>query len=91
MKATDELEQPGDKVGRAPTHSDARDPDSSVTAPLLEVRNLYVNYGGIQALADVSLAVKSGEMVTLIGANGRTRWCDWASRSVPRAGGCSPG
>src|SRR5438132_13296966 len=38
--------------------------------PLLEVANLYVNYGGIQALEDVSLTVYPGEIVTLIGANG---------------------
>ena len=38
--------------------------------PLLEVDNLSVNYGGIQALQDVTLAVYPGEAVTLIGANG---------------------
>lgn len=39
-------------------------------SPLLQVENLYVNYGGIQALEDVSLSVYPGEVVTLIGANG---------------------
>jgi branched-chain amino acid transport system ATP-binding protein len=38
--------------------------------PLLEVNNLSVHYGGIQALHDVTLAVYPGEAVTLIGANG---------------------
>ena len=38
--------------------------------PLLEVRNLFVRYGGIQALRDVSLTVNAGEIVTLIGCNG---------------------
>jgi branched-chain amino acid transport system ATP-binding protein len=38
--------------------------------PLLEVNNLSVHYGGIQALQDVTLAVYPGEAVTLIGANG---------------------
>ena len=38
--------------------------------PLLEINNLSVNYGGIQALQDVTLAVYPGEAVTLIGANG---------------------
>jgi branched-chain amino acid transport system ATP-binding protein len=38
--------------------------------PLLEIRNLTVHYGGIQALHDVSLTVGTGEVVTLIGANG---------------------
>jgi branched-chain amino acid transport system ATP-binding protein len=37
---------------------------------LLELKNLFVNYGGIQALNDISLTVNNGEVVTLIGANG---------------------
>jgi branched-chain amino acid transport system ATP-binding protein len=39
-------------------------------APLLELERLHVNYGGIQALQDVSMQVYAGEVVTLIGANG---------------------
>jgi branched-chain amino acid transport system ATP-binding protein len=38
--------------------------------PLLEITDLFVNYGGIQALQAVSLEVRAGEVVTLIGANG---------------------
>lgn len=37
---------------------------------LLEIKNLFVNYGAIQALDDVNLEVNAGEVVTLIGANG---------------------
>jgi branched-chain amino acid transport system ATP-binding protein len=37
---------------------------------LLEISNLYVNYGGIQALKDISLTIHTGEVVTLIGSNG---------------------
>ncbi|MBS1972438.1 MAG: ABC transporter ATP-binding protein [Bdellovibrionales bacterium] len=37
---------------------------------MLEVKNLIVNYGGIQALKGVSLWVQPGELVALIGANG---------------------
>jgi branched-chain amino acid transport system ATP-binding protein len=37
---------------------------------LLEVTNLVARYGRITALADVSLTVEEGEIVTLIGANG---------------------
>ncbi len=37
---------------------------------LLEVRNITVAYGGIQAVRDLSLDVAEGEMVCLIGANG---------------------
>ena len=37
---------------------------------LLEVRDLFVNYGRIEAIRDVSFTVGEGEIVTLIGANG---------------------
>lgn len=37
---------------------------------MLEIINLSVNYGSIQALIDINLSVKEGEIVTLIGANG---------------------
>ena len=37
---------------------------------LLEIKDLKVNYGGIEALKGISLQVKQGEIVTLIGANG---------------------
>jgi branched-chain amino acid transport system ATP-binding protein len=40
------------------------------TTPLLEVKNLRVAYGGIQAVKGVSFDVKQGELVSLIGANG---------------------
>jgi branched-chain amino acid transport system ATP-binding protein len=38
--------------------------------PLLEVRNAAVFYGDVQALWDVSLAVRPGEFVAVIGSNG---------------------
>lgn len=38
--------------------------------PVLEVRDLTVNYGAIRALHGVSLRVKEGSIVTLIGGNG---------------------
>jgi branched-chain amino acid transport system ATP-binding protein len=37
---------------------------------LLEINNLVVRYGGIEALHGVSLAVEQGQIVTLIGCNG---------------------
>ena len=37
---------------------------------LLEIRDLKVNYGGIEALKGISFDVNEGEIVTLIGANG---------------------
>jgi branched-chain amino acid transport system ATP-binding protein len=37
---------------------------------MLEIKNLKVNYGAITALQGISLEVKQGDIVTLIGANG---------------------
>lgn len=37
---------------------------------LLEVRDAVVHYGRIQALHGVSLVVREGELVTLLGSNG---------------------
>ncbi|RSM79395.1 ABC transporter ATP-binding protein [Kibdelosporangium aridum] len=39
-------------------------------SPLLEVRNLSVAYGAIEAVRDVSFSVDEGQVVSLIGANG---------------------
>lgn len=41
-----------------------------MSQPLLQLQKLSVNYGGIQALSEVSLEVYPGEVVCLIGANG---------------------
>lgn len=38
--------------------------------PLLEINNLVVRYGAIEALHGVSLSVEQGQIVTLIGCNG---------------------
>ena len=37
---------------------------------MLKIKNINTFYGNIQALHDVSLEVKQGEIITLIGANG---------------------
>ena len=37
---------------------------------MLEIRDLYVSYGGIAALHGISLEVPAGSIVTLIGGNG---------------------
>lgn len=37
---------------------------------MLEVKDLYVNYGAVEAIKGISFTVKPGEIVTLIGANG---------------------
>jgi len=38
--------------------------------PLLEIKDMAVAYGRIEALHGISLSVEQGELVTLIGANG---------------------
>ena len=38
---------------------------------LLSIRDLQVSYGGIEAVKGISFDVREGEIVTLIGANGR--------------------
>src|SRR5215218_2953423 len=38
--------------------------------PMLEIRNMVCAYGQITALKGVSLSVKAGQLVALIGANG---------------------
>jgi branched-chain amino acid transport system ATP-binding protein len=60
-----------------------------MTEPLLEVDNIHTYYGNIHALKGVSLTVKKGEIVTLIGANcaGKTTTLRTISGLLkPRAG-----
>jgi branched-chain amino acid transport system ATP-binding protein len=57
--------------------------------PLLEVNNLDVYYGQIQALRSVSLEVRSGEIVAVVGANGagKTTLLRAVSGMIPLGGG----
>ncbi|MDY6876554.1 MAG: ABC transporter ATP-binding protein [Chloroflexota bacterium] len=52
---------------------------------LLEVKDLQVNYGNIEALHGISFSVDEGEIVTLIGANGagKTTILMTISRQIP--------
>ena len=64
-------------------------PNASARPPLLSIERLFVNYGGIQALQDVTLDVNEGEVVTLIGANGAGKSTTLRAISrllTPRAG-----
>lgn len=56
---------------------------------MLKVDSLAVSYGAIRALHDVSLEVKPGEIVTLLGANGagKTTTLRAISGLVPTVGG----
>ena len=59
------------------------------TTPILEVRNLKVAYGGIQAVKGIDLQVREGELVSLIGANGagKTTTLNTLAGVVPHNGG----
>ncbi len=54
---------------------------------MLEIRDMVCGYGGVTALRGISLEVKAGQLVALIGANGagksrvRDRCCSRARTS----------
>lgn len=51
-------------------------PEKDIMAvPQLRVANLHLNFGGIQALKDVSLEVFDGEIFSIIGPNGAGKTC----------------
>ena len=45
-------------------------PTSAAEAPLLEVRDVAVHYGGVRALDGVAVSLAPGEIVALVGPNG---------------------
>ena len=56
---------------------------------LLELRDVSVSYGRIEALSNVSLTVPEGQIVALLGANGagKTTTLNVISRLIPCVGG----
>ena len=61
---------------------------------MLEVRNMTVAYGKIEALRGVSLKVPEGQMISVIGSNGagKTTLLNTISGLLrPRSGGILPG
>ncbi|MDH4564912.1 ABC transporter ATP-binding protein [Pseudomonas sp. BN411] len=49
---------------------DLKQPENLATNPVLEVRDLSVAYGKVEALSNASLRVGQGQIVTVIGPNG---------------------
>ena len=67
----------------------AHDGPEVTTEPLLTVTDLAVSYGGIKAVKGISLEVRRGELVALIGANGagKTTTLKAIARALPWKGG----
>ena len=63
--------------------------NSGVGPVLLQVKNLQVAYGGIQAVKGVDFEVREGELVSLIGSNGagKTTTMKAITGSLPFVGG----
>ena len=61
----------------------------TATPPVLEVRDLRVRYGAIEALRGINLQVGAGQVVALIGANGagKSTTLRAISRMIPLAAG----
>lgn len=57
-----------------------------MTAPLLEIEDLHVRYGGIAAVRGLTLSVSPGEMVSIIGPNGAGK----STTLAAIAGGVAP-
>ena len=40
------------------------------SSPLVELKNMYVAFGGVHAVEDVTIDVNKGEILALVGGNG---------------------
>jgi branched-chain amino acid transport system ATP-binding protein len=82
--------RPGAVNGRAVTLRPAEERAPTEVRPaLLEVEGLAGGYGDVQILDDISLEVRQGEMVALVGANGAgktTLLCTLSQLLRPRRG-----
>lgn len=61
----------------------------TISAQVLEIKSLCVNYGGIQALKNIDLLINKGEVVSLIGANGAGK--STTLRAISRLVNCRQG
>jgi len=70
-------------------HPTRPQPRAALGSPLLSVEDLAVAYGGIKALKGISLEVRRGEIVAMIGANGagKTTTLKTIVRLLPIASG----
>src|ERR1700733_4676230 len=59
----------GGRAGGAVGLADER-PRAADTSELLQVRGVFKSFGGTEALADVGMTVKAGEILALLGENG---------------------
>ena len=57
------------KILKVPTVTFVREQDQG-KQPVLDVRNLGIDFGGLTAVGDVSFKIKKGEIYALIGPNG---------------------
>ena len=82
---------PGSDSGKgAPPLAPRTAPATATSAePLLDVRGLTVDYGGLRALREVDLVVHPGETVALLGANGagKTTFARAVAGALPLSGG----
>ncbi|WP_227816023.1 ABC transporter ATP-binding protein [Nitrogeniibacter aestuarii] len=60
-----------------------------MTSPLLELKDVHVNYGAIAAVKGINLSLNTGELVCLIGANGagKSTTLNAIAGTLPLAGG----
>lgn len=49
--------------------------ESKIGSPCLELSNISLSFGGVNALSDVSFDVKKGEILSIIGPNGAGKTC----------------
>src|SRR5271154_6057781 len=64
------LSAPSSRVRRHKPSHDRTSAMSRPDPPILEVRNVSQRFGGVTALTDVSLGIRPGEVVALVGDNG---------------------
>jgi len=62
-------EQPG-QAGDPPAGRPDPGPDGQPQAPILNLDQLSLSFGGLRAISELDLQVDGGEIVSLIGPNG---------------------